>query len=267
VYDNGATGGSAINCDGIQNSRIQNNVLFNAHASGISLYMGDAAEASKNDTVVNNTIIMASDGRWAININSGSTGCVLYNNILYNNHSFRGSITIDQTSLAGFTSDYNAVMDRLSPDGDNTTLTLAAWRTQTGEDLHSIVATPLQLFVNTAMNDYHLKTGAPAIDKGTSADAPSKDIEGNLRPQGNAVDIGAYEYMAPSEIAFVNHTARSRTPPFTDLQRSGSGGIPVILYNVQGRTTMRLSRGLSSAYVYSFCSGEKRYVGEFLRIR
>jgi len=29
IYDNGAGGGSGINCDGVQNSRIQNNLLYN----------------------------------------------------------------------------------------------------------------------------------------------------------------------------------------------------------------------------------------------
>jgi parallel beta-helix repeat protein len=37
IYDNGRAGGSGINCDGVKNSRIQNNLLYNNHASGISL--------------------------------------------------------------------------------------------------------------------------------------------------------------------------------------------------------------------------------------
>ncbi len=39
----------------------------------------------KNNIVVNNkTILVASDGRWALNIQDGSTGNHLYNNILWN---------------------------------------------------------------------------------------------------------------------------------------------------------------------------------------
>ncbi len=52
------------------------------------------------------------------------------------------------------------------------------------------------LFIRTAWGDegdYHLKDGSPAIDAGTSNNAPSIDLEGNPRPQGNGFDIGAYE--------------------------------------------------------------------------
>jgi hypothetical protein len=42
--------------------------------------------------------------------------------------------------------------------------------------------------------DYYLQSGSPCIDAGTSEGAPTNDIEGNGRPCGAAVDIGAYEY-------------------------------------------------------------------------
>ncbi|MFI5381191.1 MAG: right-handed parallel beta-helix repeat-containing protein [Tepidisphaerales bacterium] len=203
IYDNGVGGGSGINCDGVQDSRFQNNLLYNNHASGISLYQIDAADGAKNNVVVNNTIIMASDGRWAININSGSTGNTVYNNILYNYHSFHGAISITADSLPGFTSDYNAVISRFTPDDGNTELTLAQWQAQTGQDLHSIIATPAQLFVNPATNDYHLSPTSPAINAGTSLPSPNQppayDLAANPRPAGGAFDIGAYE-MIPQQI-------------------------------------------------------------------
>ena len=33
IYDNGLGGGSGINCDGVQDSVIRNNLIYNAHAS------------------------------------------------------------------------------------------------------------------------------------------------------------------------------------------------------------------------------------------
>ena len=200
IWNNGSGGGSGINCDGVQNSRFQNNLLYGNHASGLSLYQGDAAGPGKNNIVVNNTIIEASDARWCINIQNGSTGNVLMNNILYNDHSWHGSISIDSASLQGFASDYNVVMDRLSPDVDNTVLTLAQWQNATGSDKHSLVATPSQLFVNESANDYHLKSGSPGVDAGTSQNAPLYDLAGGRRPVNAKYDIGAYEFGSSAAV-------------------------------------------------------------------
>jgi parallel beta-helix repeat protein len=194
IYDNGRTGGSGINCDGVQNSRFQNNLLYNNHASGISLYQIDASQPATFDTVVNNTIVEASDARWCVNIKNGSAHTVLTNNILYNYHSSHGSMSFDSASMAGLASDYNIVMDRLTRDDENTTLTLLQWRAATGQDAHSKIATPQQLFVDSATANYRLSSTSPARDAGTSSNAPTTDILGTPRPQNSVFDIGAYEY-------------------------------------------------------------------------
>ena len=46
--------------------------------------------------------------------------------------------------------------------------------------------------------DFHLQSGSPAIDNGSSSNAPSIDLEYNSRPLGSSFDIGAYEYT-PSQ--------------------------------------------------------------------
>jgi parallel beta-helix repeat protein len=191
IYGNGVGGGSGINGDGLVASVIRNNLLYDNHASGISLYRIDAAAGATGNLVVNNTIINASDGRWCVNITGGSTGNTLRNNILYNHHSFRGAITIDASSLAGFSSDYNAVISRFSTNGGSTVMNLASWQAL-GYDTNSFVSTPAALFVAPG-SDFHLSPGSPAIDAGTSSGAPARDIEGNPRPVGGGYDIGAYE--------------------------------------------------------------------------
>jgi Ca2+-binding RTX toxin-like protein len=205
IYGNGAGGGSGINCDGVQDSTIQNNLLYDNHASGISLYQIDGGGPSKNDVIANNTVLVASDGRWAINVTNGATGTTLVNNILYNYGSYRGSVSVSADSLSGLKSDYNAVMDRFTSDDGNTVQTLAQWQTATGQDAHSIIATPSQLFVNVSTNDYHLSSTSPAIDKGTSTNAPTYDLEGHARPAGNGYDIGAYESSSTTTPPPANH--------------------------------------------------------------
>lgn len=194
IHGNGVAGGSGINCDGVQNSHFYNNLLYDNHAGGITLYQIDGGDVAKNNIVAHNTIVQASDGRWAINITAGATGNTVRNNILYNFHSFRGSITVSADSLPFFTSDYNVVMDRFSMDDGDTRITLAEWRAATGQDLHSLIALPSALFVNAAANDYHLSATSPARDAGVTVGTVTDDINGVARPVGPAVDIGAYEY-------------------------------------------------------------------------
>ncbi len=206
IYENGTSGGSAINLDGVQDSKIYNNLLYNNHSSGISLFMIDGAEGSKNNKIYNNTIVNPTTTRWNININSGSTGNFVYNNILINHHSFRGSITVDESSISGFQSDYNVLEDRLSPDGDNTILTLTQWQ-GLGYDLHSMLADPdNQVFADTSASNYHLLQNSQAVDAGTSlvSGVVTVDLDDISRPQGNGYDIGCYEYSSTTGITEEN---------------------------------------------------------------
>ena len=195
IYDNGRQGGSGINADGVQNSRFLNNLLYNNHASGISLYKIDGAGGSTNNVIAHNTISMPSDGRWALNIQNGSTGTSVVNNILHNNHSFRGSIDISADSLSNFSSDYNVVMERFIVD-NGPVQNLAQWRQQTGQDRNSVVAIPTTLFVNAAGHDYQLLSNSPARDKGVVRNDVREDRIGTLRPVGPTSDIGAYEFRS-----------------------------------------------------------------------
>ncbi|HEV7731312.1 MAG TPA: right-handed parallel beta-helix repeat-containing protein [Candidatus Binatia bacterium] len=191
IHGNGIAGGSGINMDGGTGGVIRNNLLFDNHASGISLYRIDASAGARNNLVVNNTILSASDGRWCINISDGSTGNTLRNNILYSAHSFRGVISIDSSSVAGFSSDYNSLMNRFSLNGGGSVVPLTTWQAQ-GYDTHSFLAVPGDHFLAPG-SDFHLKATSPALDTGTATNAPSSDLEGNPRPVGSGVDMGAYE--------------------------------------------------------------------------
>jgi hypothetical protein len=203
IWENGTEGGSAINCDGVDDSLFSNNLLYNNHASGISLYAIDGAHGSSNNKVYNNTIVMAANSRWPVNIphdkKSPPAGNVIENNILYTPDSNHGAILIAKASVSGFKSDYNVVVNRFSDNDGNGNLTLAEWQAL-GFDIHSLVSTPVQLFVDPATLNFQLQAGSPAIDAGTTLlDVPT-DILGVTRPQGLAYDIGCYETVSSSPI-------------------------------------------------------------------
>lgn len=192
IYDNGTRGGSAINGDGVTGAVIRNNVLDNNHASGISLYMIDGGAPSSGNQIINNTVRMASDARWAVNIQDGSAGNVLRNNVLLHGSSTRGAIDACTGCVVGMVSEHNAVVGRFSLGG--TVVDLAGWRARTGADATSFEATAAALFTNPAAGDLTLRAGSPAIDQGVATGAPVTDFAGVARPQGAAVDVGAYEY-------------------------------------------------------------------------
>jgi parallel beta-helix repeat protein len=194
IYENGRSGGSGINCDGVADSRIFNNLLYLNHAGGISLYCIDASAGSYNTKVYNNTVVNAADARWCLNINTASYADSVYNNVLYTFHTWRGSICIDSSSRPGFASDNNVLVDRLSTDGGSTTMPLTAWQAL-GYDTHSFLAQPESIFRDWPAGDFHLRPSSPARDGGTDAVAGVvlDDLDGVPRPQGPRYDIGAYE--------------------------------------------------------------------------
>jgi MYXO-CTERM domain-containing protein len=192
IFDNGRAGGSAINGDGVTRAVIRNNVLEGNHASGISLYQIDGGAPSTGNQVINNTVRMASDARWAINLQNGATGNVLRNNILLHPSPSRGAVDLCGACASGLVSDHNAVVGRFSLDG--TMVDLATWRARTAGDAASFVASEAELFADPGAGDLALRAGSPAIDRGVVDGAPADDVAGTSRPQGAAIDIGAYEH-------------------------------------------------------------------------
>jgi hypothetical protein len=78
--------------------------------------------------IANNTIINASNARWAINLTDGATGATIFNNILYNLHTSRGSISADLGSDVGLISDYNVLEPQMSLNDTTITLGLGGLR-------------------------------------------------------------------------------------------------------------------------------------------
>lgn len=285
LHDNGYGGGSAINMDGVQDSEIFNNLIYNNHATGIAMYQIDGGDASKNNKIYNNTVIQPSDGRWNVIAVNGSTGNTLYNNILINHHSFRGSIAVDAASMSGFVSDYNILVNRLSDDDGNSNMSIAQWQSL-GYDLNSMIADPEnQIFVDHSNGNFHLLANAQAVDAGTNLVLPTvfEDLDNVSRPQGIGIgfDIGSYEYEMPTnieeEISSADFNLFQNYPnpfnPTTKISWQSSVGSwqSLKIYNVLGNEVATLvdeykpagkyeitfdASGLSSSvYIYQLIAG------------
>jgi hypothetical protein len=201
IYGNGVGGGSGINCDGVQNSIIRNNLLYDNHASGIALYRIDGGGASTGNTVVNNTIIHAADARWCVRIADASINNTLFNNIFFNLNSNRGAYDLDSDCLPGLKSERNLIEGQFAIDGSF--INLSQWRTQTNNDTTStaITQTAMQaLFTNYGAQDFSLATGSSALNAGIASfngqPAPTIDLLASPRPAGGGFDVGAYEQLS-----------------------------------------------------------------------
>lgn len=139
VYETGSkAGGSAINMDGVQKSKIINNKLYKNHAKGISLYQIDSAEGSSDNLVDSNAVRMADDAKgYALIVKNASVGNTITGNLLVSGNALQGSINVDRESLKGLRSDKNVINAGVSIDDGWSRLTLAQWQKQFGQDLNS----------------------------------------------------------------------------------------------------------------------------------
>lgn len=164
---------------------VYNNLSVHNGSEGIQLWHAANAVLVANNTTLNNRgagiVIGAGDSPGGITDDDS----VVINNISVNN----GQVGIQEF---GKTGPNNRFLNNLSFGNG-----AGNFETITGKASGTIIADP-QFLKNTGNwdGDYHLGPKSPAIDAGVSADAPSTDVLGGTRPQGRAIDIGAYEYGA-----------------------------------------------------------------------
>ena len=219
-YENGTRGGAALNFASIRNCVIKNNLLYNNHAGGMAFWDDGYGQnmGCKDNKICNNTVVMPSDGRWALNMINNSTGNVILNNILLHRGS-RGGLEIDASSMDGLISDFN--IQTLISFSENW-ISLEQWQSLSGMDQHSFSALETTLFVGA--NNYHLKENAPALDKGTNLPYVLSDMDGDARPSGAATDIGADELIIAT-LHLHGFEKKMRRLPSTDIYPHSSNRV------------------------------------------
>jgi hypothetical protein len=196
IHDNKLAAG--INMYGLENPIIYNNLIVNNHfGQGIALFQQNGAIVTSGAKVYNNTIIVPNDGRWGILMTSGANQNVeIYNNIIINQHAWRGSISCESTD--NLSSDYNILSNKMSNQGDGVSILLSAWKTL-GLDNSSHIADPLEnIFMDLNNNDFYLLSDSQAVDAGNANIVYSiifEDLDKNSRPGGAHYDIGAYGFQ------------------------------------------------------------------------
>lgn len=173
-------------------STLTNNVVI-CTVGRDAVYIGGGA----GHTILHNTIYHTAASAWALTLMSGSN-IKVRNNLVMKVGDWQG-VAVYAGATSGLDMDYNCYyrdgdFGMHYETGDVWASTIAAWRTATPCDDHTLFgASPLLV---DAPTDMSIGVGSPCIGAGDDANSVEEDYDGVERPQGDHVDIGAYEYVA-----------------------------------------------------------------------
>lgn len=198
---------------------VKNNLVYAIGSDGIVFYHDGTRANIGNNTVFNSNrgIILSAGGIY--HLTTAPDYFNVFNNIVYDNASTgigegSGPLGIGQNNYY-----YNNLV---FGNGTNMSLTTASQPHESG----TVYAAPQFVnYVRTGGGDYRLNSTSPAIDKGSPTNAPTLDLNGIARPQGGAVDIGAYEWTtASTSTGTTPGTTTTTTSPTTGTNSGTSSG-------------------------------------------
>jgi hypothetical protein len=188
VYECPSRGGINL-ADYTVNSYAYNNIIYNCGYDGtetgygirVTVDLSPGTHYIFNNTIYNCGQVNASSNSSALGFSADDALHVyLRNNIIY---AFENqSYIYNALSSESFTSSNNCWY------GSNLS---------SPSDQDAVYSDPLFLAIES--HEFHLLNGSPCIDKGyDTQDIVETDKDGIIRPQGDSVDIGAYEYEVSS---------------------------------------------------------------------
>jgi predicted outer membrane repeat protein len=179
------------------NMLLENNTFYGNQSAGF----GGAISTEKGILLKNNTFShnQATNGGASLHITgSVNTSVNLYNNIFANTTGgAECTATVANSNTHG---NHNLVEDGSS----------ACMPTLTGEPMLSPLGDN-----GGSTHTMPLLPESPAIDAGDNANCPATDQRGVARPQGNACDIGAFEYLPLPTPTPTSSPIPTATPPYS----------------------------------------------------
>lgn len=186
TYAGGANGGTLYGCTLVENSSKRAGGAYSATLYNCLLARNrcsDSYASAAYGCALYNCTITA-------NRNGTTAGAALYDCSVITN-----SVIYFNTNSANSVVNYNT--------GSTNFIYSCTYPAKTGWDASNTTNNPK--LVNFAAGDYHLTRPSPCVNTGTNfswvsvaSDPRSKDLDGRARMQGDAVDMGAYEYPMAS---------------------------------------------------------------------
>jgi parallel beta-helix repeat protein len=209
---------------------IVNNIASNNSGFGIHCWGPSSVTVDKNVSFNNGT-----GGMIFGNGNGTFDNSIISNNIAINNGVW-GIRELENTGTHEVGPN-NKILNNMVYGNPNGNMLLIEGNTDSG------TITADAQFINyqaDGSGDYHLKATSPAIDAGISTGAPATDFDGNTRPQGAGLDIGAYEYVVAAtpglvfDAASTNNAQGATTLTWTHT--TGSQNNRLLVVSVQTAT-------------------------------
>ncbi|OGS21681.1 MAG: hypothetical protein A2252_11795 [Elusimicrobia bacterium RIFOXYA2_FULL_39_19] len=203
--NNNGHGGAAISLDGVQDSIVRNNLIYNNYAQGLAFFQIDGADGARRNKILNNTIYCQSGmGSRAMGIEDNSSDCIVMNNIIISGNSGGSAVEVYNSSLVGLIMDNNIIYNNsggyiVSNNDTGQDYSLGSWQSNVHKDTNTISVAPAVIFVDVSTTDFRLSSNSQAKNIGATLNDVTDDISGKSRPGENGYDIGCYEYGEPAQ--------------------------------------------------------------------